>query len=187
MHPTLKIFIKLLAIIFMLIVVVQINNFYCLNFNKCRPFYLSFYYNKFKTRKYENVKIITNYSIINLNNDVEVTIDFDKTTSKIGEIAKVNLMLKNLTNLETSVQNNFTTNEKIFENFMTLLQCPCSRTIILKPMETKMITIEFFYHILVNATTMENLGKTLSNNGNLSYQDNGKTFILNNMQITIKK
>jgi cytochrome c oxidase assembly protein Cox11 len=189
MHPILKIFVKLLAIIFILIVVVQINNFYCVNFNKCRPFYLSFYYNKFKARKYQNVKMITNYSIINLNKNVAVTIDFDKTTSKIGEIAKVNLILKNLTNYEISVQNIFSFNEKIFEKFITILQCPCYRNISLKPKESKMISIEFFYHILVNESTLDELSKTLSQNNSLIIENknSGEASIINNTQLTIKK
>ncbi len=182
MHPFLKIFVKLLAIIFMLFLAVQINNFFCLNFNKCRPFYLSFYYNRFIARKYEHLKLITNYSIINLNKNVGVTVDFDKTTSKIGEIVKINVMLKNLTKYEIVVQNNFLINDKIIEKFMTILQCPCYSKISLKPNESKMITIEFFYNILVSKKTSEEIGKIISRNTPF----NDEFFIINNTQLIVK-
>jgi len=189
MHPILKIFVKLLAIILMLIAILQINNFFCLKLEKCRPFYVSYYFNKLKAKKYNKVKIITNYSIINLNNNVEVTIDFDKTTSKIGEIVKVNLMLKNLTNFETAIQNNFSTSEKIFEKFITMLQCPCPGLITLKPKETKLVSIEFFYNVLVSDDILKELSKTISQNNSLSLEDkkSGEVFINVNTQLTMKK
>ena len=99
------------------------------------------------------------------------------------------MIFKNLTNYEISVQNNFSFNEKIFEKFITILQCPCYRNISLKPKESKMISIEFFYHILVNESTLDELSKTLSQNNSLIIENknSGEASIINNTQLTIKK
>ena len=52
-----------------------------------------------------------------------------------------------------------------------------------------MISIEFFYHILVNESTLDELSKTLSQNNSLIIENknSGEASIINNTQLTIKK
>ena len=187
MNPILKIFLKLLAIIAIIILVIQLNNLYCLNFNKCRPFFLSYYYSKFKAKNEKQFTIKTNYKLINNNKNVDVTIDFDKTYSKISDIVKVKLIYKNLTNKRIIVKNNFSYDYPIFSKFITMFKCPCSSKIMINPNESKMVEIEFFYNLMVSKKTMHEMANIIDLNKNLIYKDNitDNRFIINNVNLMI--
>ncbi len=187
MNPILKIFLKLLAITVIIILVIQLNNLYCLNFNKCRPFFLSYYYSKFQAKDKKQFTIKTNYKLINNNKNVDVTIDFDKTYSKISDIVKVKLIYRNLTNNRIIVKNNFSYDYPIFSEFITMFKCPCSSKIIINPNESKMVEIEFFYNLMVSKKTMNEMANIVNFNGNLIYKDNAtnNSFLVNNVNLVI--
>jgi len=181
------IFLKLLAIIVIIGLIIQLNNLYCLNFNKCRPFFLSYYITKLKA-KYEKQYIInTNYKIINNNKNVDVTIDFDKTYSKVSDIVKVKLIYKNLTKNRIIVKNNFSYDYPIFSKFIKMFKCPCSSKIIINPNESKIVEIEFFYNLMVSKKTMEEITNIIDLNKNLIFKDNitGNRFLINNVNLVI--
>jgi hypothetical protein len=187
MNPILKIFLKILAITVLLMFAVQINNLYCVNFNKCRPFFFSYYYTKLNAKKYQNITFITNYKLINTNKNIDVTLDFDKTYSKISQITKVKIIYKNLTNNKIVIKNNFSYQYEIFSKFITMFKCPCSSKIILKPKESKIVEIEFFYHQLVSQNTKNDFAQFLLLNANvsLSNQINQTTSITNNLNLLV--
>ncbi len=199
MRPALRIFIKLIAILICLLVILQINNSFCIYFNKCRPFLFSYYYQKLTAKKeYNNLNIITNYKLINANKYLYVTTDFDKTTSLIGEIVKIKLIYKNLTNQKILAKNNFSFDNKISNKFVTMIKCPCSSKIIIEPNSSKILELEFFYHVLVRDKTLDELKNFLIVNTNLienidknsnqleeSEESNLRKYITNNMTLIV--
>jgi len=170
MNPILKYILSILTIVFTLFFLIQLNNLYCTKSYKCRPFLISYYYNKYKYGNID-VDIITQYQINNRNKNVEVSIDYDKKISRIGNIVNSKIIYKNLTNNSTVVKNNFDFEYRQINEFVKMLKCPCSSKIILKPNEIKIIDIEFFYHMMVSKSTHDSLLELLKNNPTMTISD----------------
>lgn len=150
MNPIAKIFIKLLTLVFLSIIFLQIYNFYCLNFKKCRPFFYNYYYTKKHKSKFKDVIVKTNLALINNNKFIDVITDYDEIRSEIGEITTVKFVFKNLTNNMVAVKSKMVFEKEFLKELMQIITCPCSSKIILKPNETKVVNMEFYYHILVD-------------------------------------
>lgn len=174
MNPILKYILSILTIIFMLFFLIQINNLFCTKSNKCRPFLISYYYNKYKYGNID-VDITTQYQINNRNKNIEVSIDYDKKISRIGNIVNSKIIYKNLTNNSTVVKNNFEFEYKLINDFVKMLKCPCSSKIILKPNEIKIIDIEFFYHMMVSKSSYDSLIELIKNNPTMAINDDENT------------
>lgn len=183
MNPLLKLFIKLLSIIFLLFIFLQIYNFYCLNFHKCRPFLYSYYHANKHKNEFKDFAVQTNLSLINNNKFIDVITDYDSIRSTIGEIATIKFVFKNLSNSQVAVRSKMVYEYDYFKEYMQVIQCPCSTKIILKPNETKVVKMEYYFHLLVSQKKYIRLLNQNSYVQPTTVKENDKEIAINNIKI----